>query len=68
MTSFIFIGDPRMKGKDMTETCNIFEMSFPKGKPVHVEDGATAARLRRHNHFTEVGDAPRRGRPPKAEA
>lgn len=61
---FTFVGDPRMAGKDNTEKCDIFGMTFPAGKSIEVKDAAVAERLRRHDHFKETG---RVGRPPKAD-
>lgn len=61
---FTFVGDPRMDGKDMTESCDLFGMHFPKGKAVEVKDGEVADKLRRHSHFKEGRGA---GRPSKAD-
>lgn len=72
MTAFVFVGDPRMEGKDTTPDCKLFGLVFQAGVPVEVTDATIAGRLRRHSHFAEVTLAaddvesrPRRGRPPK---
>lgn len=56
MTTFVFSGDPKAKGKDPA-VCEMYGISFPLGEPVDVADENTADRLRRHNHFTEATEA-----------
>lgn len=67
MAAFIFSGDPKAPKSDPDE-CVLFGMTFPFGVPVRVDDAQIAERLRRHSHFTEVEDKPRRGRSPKVVA
>ena len=54
MATFVFSGDPKAPGRDPAE-CGMFGMTFPFGKEVEVKDKEITKRLRRHNHFTEVG-------------
>lgn len=53
MATFTFTGDPN--GGQDPQHSSIYGVSFEKGVPFTVSNDDIAAKLRRHNHFTETG-------------
>ena len=56
MAKFVFTGDPRAPRQDPA-TCKSLGLTFSlNGDPVEAPNDEVADKLRRHSHFTEVGD------------
>lgn len=56
MASIVFTGDPKAPGFD-PPVLEMYQIKFPFGEPVEVNDDAVVAKLRVHSHFAVDGPA-----------